>query len=583
MSSSNSRSPDVQGSRRTLDEFDLTAFGRRTICAILLPESSSADYSAHLAENIAKVAQVAPYKTLPSPSNSSSEDESNASQTASGPKSSRKSSRKKKEREGSQLVIVLEQSRDDEKFKFVSSSSIKGLRSGNDVVLKHPYLGIQDNCYINLLHLELYPDPDSDVMVLYNRSTSEFTAHPLSKSEAYKIKPGCQTTLERGTWRLTLGKGLTFLIKILPRPHEEVCCGCLRLSPKGPALCVKSSKSSVAAVSIKATAKVKPPTATISQTDISKEKSSKAIHTREKAKIESALEVRPRSNSQKKTPQEPLINLGETAFSKVFKANRNGTAAAVKVCRNPDPKESADRWRNELDILKHLNHVGQRVKSTLTELNIRQLSVVRLLEHDASILSLELEYIGPDLSQSIDKHKMSQLSQDKQYRIWIDVAKGLEYIHAQRIIHRDIKPQNILLGEGGRGAVICDFGLSAEVYQDPETFNGGTPCYIPPEYLINSPRGSEGDIWAFGVTMLFVLRLIPLPQDYWKIAAVYHDLDVRRTMVDWLHGIRQAVKIVPEALSPLRTMLAEAPENRITAATLAEDPLLQPLHHTLPA
>ena len=497
MSSSNSRR------RRTLDEFDPTA-----ISAILLPESSSADYSAHLEENFAKVAQVAPYKNLPSPSNSCSKYESNASQIASGPKSSRNSSSKKKERGGSQLVIVLEQSRDDEKFNFVSSSSIKGLRSGNDVVLKHPYLGTQKKCYINLLHLELYPNPDSDAMVLYNRSTIEFTAHLLSESEPYKIEPGCQTTLERGTWRLTLGEGLTFLIEIFPRPREKVYNSCLCLSPKVPAFYMKSSKSSVAAVGKKATAKVKSSTATI-QTDISEKQSSKAVHTGENAKIVSAFEVRPRSNSQKKTPQEPLINLGETAFSKVFKVNRNGTAAAVKVCRNPDPKESADRWRNELDILKRLDHVGQQVKSTLIELNIRQLSVVRLLEHDASILSLELEYIGPDLSQFIDKHKMSQLSEDKQYRIWIDVTKGLEYIHAQRIIHRDIKPQNILLGEGNRGAVICDFGLSVEVYQDPETFNGGTPCYIPPEYLIKLPRGSEGDIWAFGVTMLFVLHLIP--------------------------------------------------------------------------
>ena len=164
----------------------------------------------------------------------------------------------------------------------------------------------------------------------------------------------------------------------------------------------------------------------------------------------------------------------------------------------------------------------------------------------------------------------------------MDVARGIDHIHAQLIVHRDIKPQNILFGGGGRGAVICDFGISAKVYQEPETFNGGTPCYIPPEFLFNSPRGFDSDVWAFGVTMLFVFGLIPLPHGNWKVAAVNQDLDVHRKMIDWLHGIRQVVKVLPEALLPLRAMLAENPKKRITAAILAEDPLLQPLHRTLP-
>lgn len=175
---------------------------------------------------------------------------------------------------------------------------------------------------------------------------------------------------------------------------------------------------------------------------------------------------------------------------------------------------------------------------------------------------------------------MSHLSVSEQYQIWIDVARGMEHIHSQCIVHRDIKPQNILFGRGGRGAVICDFGLSAKVHKEPEPFNGGTPCYIPPEYLFNAPRGFESDIWAFGVTMLFVFRLVPLPQRDWKIAAVNQDLAVRRKMTNWLHDIREIVKILPEVLLPLRAILADNPQERLTAATLAT--LLQPGHQTLP-
>jgi len=236
-------------------------------------------------------------------------------------------------------------------------------------------------------------------------------------------------------------------------------------------------------------------------------------------------------------------------------------------------------WRNEINMLRQLDHVGQRAKPTSTMLTMQQMSVVKLIKHDASNLSLDLEYIGPDLAQPLDALRHSQLSKTTQHRIWTDVARGIEHIHARRIIHRDIKPKNILLGNDGRGAVICDFGVSAKVNEgtELETFNGGTPCYVPPEYLFNSPRGFECDIWAFGITMLFVLGLIPLPQGNWKIASIMQDLDVRQKMIDWLQEVRQVVKAVPDTLSPLRAMLAENPRKRITAAALAEDPFLQPL------
>ena len=190
MSSSRVRSRDAQASGENLDEFHLTAFNRPTVRAILLPESISAKYSVHLAENKAKIAHVVPCKPLPSPSNSCSEDESSILQAPSGPKSARNNVRAKQGSNGSQIIIVLEQSRVDEKFKFVSSSDIKGLRTGNDVVLKHPNSGNRDVCFINLVHFEFYPDPDRDALVLCNRSSSEFTARSLLVPQAKTIKPG---------------------------------------------------------------------------------------------------------------------------------------------------------------------------------------------------------------------------------------------------------------------------------------------------------------------------------------------------------------------------------------------------------
>lgn len=200
---------------------------------------------------------------------------------------------------------------------------------------------------------------------------------------------------------------------------------------------------------------------------------------------------------------------------------------------------------------------------------------MRLLDFNALRQSLELEYIGPDLAQSADKEHLSLLSEDLQYRIWRDVTKGLEYIHSMNIIHRDIKPQNILLGQGNRGAVICDFGISAQIHTQPKVYFGGTPCYIPPEYIDGHSRGKEADIWAFGVTMLFVFRRIALPRDHWTIAAVFEDSATRQKMETWLYHIQQTLKVVPKTLTPIHAMLAEEPRDRITAAALVDHSLLQ--------
>lgn len=61
--------------------------------------------------------------------------------------------------------------------------------------------------------------------------------------------------------------------------------------------------------------------------------------------------------------------IGRTFHTEVRKVHRKGTTVAIKLCRKPDSKQSADMWRNELDILYPLDHVGQQpIEDTLTEL-----------------------------------------------------------------------------------------------------------------------------------------------------------------------------------------------------------------------
>ncbi len=93
---------------------------------------------------------------------------------------------------------------------------------------------------------------------------------------------------------------------------------------------------------------------------------------------------------------------------------------------------------------------------------------------------------GESLRQRLDRH--GQLGVDESVRIAVEVADGLDYAHREGVVHRDIKPGNILLAEGH--ATIADFGIARAIEAakaDRVTSTGlgvGTPLYASPELLL---------------------------------------------------------------------------------------------------
>jgi len=102
-----------------------------------------------------------------------------------------------------------------------------------------------------------------------------------------------------------------------------------------------------------------------------------------------------------------------------------------------------------------------------------------------------LKYAGLSLAKFVNIQLISQLSEDLQHRILLDVSSGLDYIYVRNVIYGDLTPQNILYNR--TVAKICDFGLSRKdgnlIY-----YNGGSPCYIPREYLYEGRQGAPADI-----------------------------------------------------------------------------------------
>ena len=95
--------------------------------------------------------------------------------------------------------------------------------------------------------------------------------------------------------------------------------------------------------------------------------------------------------------------------------------------------------------------------------------------------------------------------------ILAQVADGLACAHAVSVVHRDVKPSNVLVEPSGR-AVLVDFGLARGLDLPHITSSGhflGTAFYAAPEQLVASPSGvgSSADVFSLGATLFEVLTL----------------------------------------------------------------------------
>src|SRR5688572_14515205 len=137
-----------------------------------------------------------------------------------------------------------------------------------------------------------------------------------------------------------------------------------------------------------------------------------------------------------------------------------------------------------------------------------------------------MDYVdGEDLAAVLDSyHYQSKLMPNEDVlRIANAIARALDYAHRQGVIHRDVKPSNILLSKDGR-ILLGDFGMALEVRDGSQGNVFGTPHYISPEQARRSADAvPQSDIYSFGVILYEMLTgMVPFNDSTSEEIALKH-------------------------------------------------------------
>ncbi|MFJ2741540.1 serine/threonine-protein kinase [Streptomyces sp. NPDC087440] len=246
-----------------------------------------------------------------------------------------------------------------------------------------------------------------------------------------------------------------------------------------------------------------------------------------------------------------------------------GSAGTVWLGEGPEGPVAVKMLREDLASDQEL--VGRFVqeRTALLKLDHPNVVSVRDLVVDGNDLALVMDLVrGTDLRTRLDRER--RLAPEAAVAIAIDIADGLAAAHAAQIVHRDVKPENVLLdmqgplGPGGaHPALLTDFGV-AKLIDTPRRTKAtkiiGTPDYLAPEIVEGLPPRAAVDIYALA-TVLYELLAGFTPFGGGHPGAVLRR-HVTETVVP-LPGI-------PEELWQLIVQcLAKAPASRLRASELA--------------
>ena len=248
-----------------------------------------------------------------------------------------------------------------------------------------------------------------------------------------------------------------------------------------------------------------------------------------------------------------LEPIGEGGMGRVFLASDRllRTPVAIKILRPElsDDPQILERFRREIILSRDLGHPN----------------VLRIyhLGQDQSRRYLTMQWVeGQTLGQLLAE--TGAFAESQVLKIAIKLTSALEAAHGRGVLHRDVKPQNVLL-DGESEPFLTDFGLARELNDPGITSAGmflGTPNYVSPEQASAHPLDERSDLYSFGV-VLFEMATGRRPFEAEGAAEVLHAH--RSTPPPDPRSLVPALS--PELSSIILRCLAKSPDDRFDSAT----------------
>ncbi|XP_074558236.1 serine/threonine-protein kinase 52-like [Curcuma longa] len=162
-------------------------------------------------------------------------------------------------------------------------------------------------------------------------------------------------------------------------------------------------------------------------------------------------------------------------------------------------------FSQEVSVWHKLDHpnVTKFIGATIGATNLNMQTENGHLGMPSNVCCVIVEYLaGGTLKSFLIKHHRRKLTFKVVIQIALDLARGLSYLHSKKIVHRDVKTENMLLDRTGT-VKIADFGVARIEAQNPNDMTGetGTLGYMAPEVLNGSPYNRKCDVYSFGVCL----------------------------------------------------------------------------------
>ncbi len=264
-------------------------------------------------------------------------------------------------------------------------------------------------------------------------------------------------------------------------------------------------------------------------------------------------------------------------YELVARIKRGGMAVVYKAIQKPSGRAVAlklldlNASEEQREEYYHRFHREAAIIARLEHLHILPIYGYGIIGDEYAYIAMRLA-VGGSVADQLSQQPFETM---RAVEICLQVASALGAAHEQGIIHRDIKPGNVLLDEAGN-AYLTDFGLATftDFATRLTTSNAlvGTPAYVAPEMILSQPATTRSDVYGLGILLHhMIVGYPPFSQPNMTISEL-----LKQHINDPPPPLRTLAPEVPAALEAVvLRALAKSPEDRYADANEMADALIQ--------